>query len=302
MMKISKRLFCLSFFPTVVISLPSFGFLIYTFTAKDVSPAAACLAYFLSAYALTIVITFIVRMVLLTGGNVKNLPAVKKLYQIPGTEKYMTDKIYRAGINLYGGLIINFGYVVLNGVLGVLNRSEWLITLSIYYFLLSLMRFSLLLHFNRKPVGREIISEFRRYRLCGILLLFMNGALAAIVARIVNDHAGYSYNGIMIYVMAVYAFYAVTTAGINLVKFRRFGSPVLSAVKAVSLTSALVSMLSLETAMLEQFGSGNSENFRRLMTSFTGGGICVIEIGIAVFMIMRANSNIKRLEQQHGSK
>ncbi len=301
-MKMIKRIFCLPFLPTVLIAVPSFTFVIYALVAKDLHPIATYTSYGLSAYALTIVTTFIIRMVKISKGSAKNLPAIKRLYRIPAAEKYMTDKILRARVNLYGGLIVNFAYVLLNGVLGILNKSEWLITLAIYYLLLSVMRFALLHHFNRKPIGKELISEFRRYRLCGILLLFMNGALAAIVARIVNDNEGASYNGMMIYVMAMYAFYAVTIAIVNLVNLHKFGSPVLSAVKTVSLTSALVSMLSLETAMLSEFGAESGEQFRRIMTSFTGGGICTIEIGIAIFMVIRATKNINRLEQENGKE
>ncbi len=301
-MKLIKRIFCLPFLPTVLIAVPSFAFVIYALVANDLHPIATYASYGLSAYALTIATTFVIRMVKISKGNVRNLPAVKKLYQISVVKKYLNDKIFRARVNLYGGLIVNFAYVVLNGILGILNKSEWLITLAIYYLLLSVMRFALLHHFNRKPIGKELISEFKRYRLCGIMLIFMNGALAAIVARIVNDNEGASYNGMMIYVMAMYAFYAITIAIVNLVKFRKYGSPVLSAVKIISLTSALVSMLSLETAMLEQFGRENGEQFRRLMTSFTGGAICAIEIVIAIFMIIRAIKNINRLERQNGKE
>ncbi len=47
---------------------------------------------------------------------------------------------------------------------------------------------------------------------------------------------------------------AVITSVINVVKFRKYGSPIMSAAKVINLTAALVSMLSLETAMLAQLG------------------------------------------------
>ena len=55
--------------------------------------------------------------------------------------------------------------------------------------------------------------------------------------------------------MAMYAFYNIITAVMNVVKYRKYRSPVMSAAKVVSLAATLVSMLSLETAMLTQFGS-----------------------------------------------
>lgn len=84
----------------------------------------------------------------------------------------------------------------------------------------------------------------------------------------------------------------------NVVKFRKQNSPVLSAAKGINLASALVSMLALETAMLSQFGSEESPVFRRVMNSATGGAVCCVVLGMAVYMMVRATQNLKRLEQQ----
>ena len=57
-----------------------------------------------------------------------------------------------------------------------------------------------------------------------------------------------------------------------------------------------MSMLALETAMLAQFGSSSGERFRAVMSGATGGGVCVIILGIAVYMIHRATKEIRRKE------
>ena len=59
------------------------------------------------------------------------------------------------------------------------------------------------------------------------------------------------------------------------------------------MSTALVSIFSLETAMLAQFGGENSESFRLVMTSLTGIGVSLIVLGMAVFMIVRANSLLR---------
>ena len=122
----------------------------------------------------------------------------------------------------------------------------------------------------------------------------MNQALAGIVAFIVYQNKGYDYPGILIYAMAAYTFYITITAVINLVKFRKHGSPILSAAKAINLVAAMVSMLSLTTAMLSQFGGKNDADFRRIMTGAVGGGVCIIVLGMAVFMIVRSTKKIKQ--------
>lgn len=109
---------------------------------------------------------------------------------------------------------------------------------------------------------------------------------------------GYEYPGTLIYAMAAYSFYAIITATINVIKFRRHGSPILSAAKAISLVAALVSILSLETAMLAQFGGEDDPLSRKAMTGATGGGVCVIVLGMALFMIIKASRQLKQLNLQ----
>jgi hypothetical protein len=83
------------------------------------------------------------------------------------------------------------------------------------------------------------------------------------------------------------------TAIINVVKFRKLGSPILSAAMIVNLTAAMVSMLSLETAMLAEFGS-DEPIFRRYMTGASGGVVCTFVLGMAIYMIVRSTRYIKQ--------
>ncbi len=151
----------------------------------------------------------------------------------------------------------------------------------------------LLHHVRSKPVGQEYVSELKRYRLVGYILLVLNLALGIVVTLVVQQNRGFEYGGYLIYVMAIYAFYTMISSVINVVKYRRYNSPVLSAAKAVNLTAALVSMLSLETAMISQFGAAEDPMFRLIMTAVTGFAICAFVLGMAVFMIIKATKKIR---------
>ena len=59
-----------------------------------------------------------------------------------------------------------------------------------------------------------------------------------------------------------------------------------------------MSMLSLETAMLTQFGAANDPMFRQIMTASTGAGISLIVVGMAIFMIARSAKQLKRMETE----
>lgn len=76
--KVLKKLFCLPPVPTLLISVPAYASVIYTLTAEDVSPAAAYVSYFLSAYALIITITGIAGMVRFVRQGIEKHPLAKK--------------------------------------------------------------------------------------------------------------------------------------------------------------------------------------------------------------------------------
>ncbi len=291
-----KKLFCLPPVLTLLISIPSYGLVIYALAGKDVEPMIAYISYFLSAYALIITITGVTGTVRFVRQGIDKHPIVRKALGIPLVSKYLREDLFRAETGLYQGFFVNILYAGIKMFSGILYRSVWFVTLAVYYILLAVMRASLL-HYVRKN-GKNKVSEWKRYRLCGIILLFMNAALAGIVILAVHENSGFEYPGMLIYVMAMYAFYAAITAVRNVVKFRRYGSPVMSAAKAINLTAALVSMLSLETAMLTQFGAADDPGFRKVMTASTGAGISIIVLGMAVFMIVWSTKQMKHMKQE----
>lgn len=139
-------------------------------------------------------------------------------------------------------------------------------------------------------------QELRYYRATGVFLFALDIALSGVVTQIVIGGYGSNYPGNLIYAAAFHAFYSLGLAVVNTVKYSKFHSPVLSAAKAVNLTTALVSMFNLETAMIAQFGEGD-EYFWLVMTSCTAFGVCTIVLGAAVFMVISATRNLRRLSQ-----
>ncbi len=260
--RILKKIFCLPPLWTVIVSLFGYGFVIAVAAFKIQNPILQYASYIASAYALIVTITGLVYVNTAIGGVkkfVSNHPLMKKFRSTAAGEKYMTDVRFRTGISLYQGFFINLVYIVMKLVSGILYRSTWFIALAVYYILLAVMRFLLVRRLN----VQDEASELRRYRLCGVMLLFMNQALAGIVIFMVHQNQGFDYPGLLIYAMAAYAFYAVILAIVNVVKTRRHNSPILSAAKAINLVAAMVSILSLETAMLAQFGGNDDPMFRK---------------------------------------
>ena len=292
--RIIKRICCLSPVPTIIIAIPSFAFLIVVLTRKLGIPALNYTAYILSAYALVISVTGISKLVIFARNGVSEHPFMKWLLSVPIVEKLLHENRFRTEIALYPGFCINVLYVIFKTATGMYYRSAWFLSLGVYYLALAIMRLLLIHYIRFKKETSDKNDELRRYRMCGYMLFPINVALVGITILAVKKNAGFFYPGYLIYVMAMYAFYSVITAVMNLVKYRKYGSPILSAAKVINMSTALVSIFSLETAMLAQFGSENTAHFRVMMTALTGIGVSLIVVGMAVFMIVRSGILIKR--------
>jgi len=222
--------------------------------------------------------------------------AKEKVYGNPYANRYLTDAAFRTHVNLYWSLAINLLYVTVNMVSAMIYRTSWFVIFAVYYSIMAIMRFLLVRFVRHNKIGQSRLRELKRSRLCAFVLMTVNLALAGAVLMMVHFDRGFEYQGILIYVMAMYTFYITTTAVIDIVKYRKYNSPVMSAAKAIKLAAALVSMLSLETAMLSQFGIDTPPEMRKTMIMATGGGISVIIAVIAVYMIARSSGEIKRLK------
>lgn len=292
-LKTAKTIFFLSPVPTIVIAVPSFVMVIMALTGQISSPLLKYIAYALSAYALTISVTGMIRMIGFIRNDIGRHPLVKTLMDMPMVEKFVNENTFRTEMALYPGFCINVLYVIFKTSMGIYYRSAWFLSLGVYYLALAIMRFMLIHYMQFKRRNADKNDELRRYRTCGCMLFLIHVALVGITILAVTRNDGFTYPGYLIYVMAMYTFYSVITAIINLIKYHKYGSPVLSAAKVINTSTALVSVFSLETAMLAEFGVENEENFRVIMTALTGAGVSFIVIGMAVFMIVRATTELK---------
>ncbi len=215
--------------------------------------------------------------------------------------KYMkiwrADARLRVNVSLYGTLIYNTAYALLQLGMGFRHRSFWFCSLAGYYLSLAVMRFFLVRHSGKYRAGEKMLDELRKYRACGIVFLIMNLALALMIFFMVYWNRTFHHHEITTIALAAYTFTSLTIAIINTVKYRRYNSPVYSASKAISLASACVSLLTLEATMLTTFGDGTMDlTQRRILLGVSGSVISVFIIAMALYMIVQGTKKIKLLE------
>ena len=139
-------------------------------------------------------------------------------------------------------------------------------------------------------------SELRKYRACGWIFLVMNLALTLIVFFMLYWNRTFVHHMITAITMAAYTFTSFTMAIVNVVRYRKYNSPVFSASKSISFASACVSMLTLTSTMLTAFDDGTMGALaKKMMLGSVGFAVSAIVLVMAIHMIFSGTKKLKSL-------
>jgi len=264
--------------------------LVYSLVFMGTDSAVAIVSYVLAFYTLTVwclKIPYLIRFF-------KRVRNTNRWWQ-----RWHTDTQLRVNVSLYGTLMWNTAYALLQLGMGFWHRSFWFYSLAGYYVSLAVMRFFLARYTLHHKPGENVREELIRYRRCGWIFLVMNVALSLMVFFMVYWGRTFEHHEITTIALAAYTFTAFTMAIINMIKYRTYQSPVYSASKAISLAAACVSMLTLEATMLTTFGDGSMDALtRQVFLGCTGGAVSLFVLVMAVYMIRQSNKTLRKV--QHG--
>ena len=213
--------------------------------------------------------------------------------------RWQDDARLRVNVSLFGSLAWNALYGIFQLWLGFYHHTFWFYSLGAYYICLAIMRFFLVRHTSKYAPGEKMQTELKKYRTCGCVFLVMNLALALIIFFMVYWNRTFEHHMITAIAMAAYTFTALTAAIVNVIKYRKYNSPVYSASKVISLAAALVSMLTLESTMLTTFGDGTmTATTQKWMLGATGGAISLMIVLTAIYMIVIGTKKLKILRSE----
>ena len=262
--------------------------LVYAMAVSGSEAPIAYVAYVLCAYTLTV---WCVRVPWLID-FFKRFKSENKY-----AKRWLEDERLRVNASLYGALCWNAVYAVFQLWLGGYHASFWYVSLAGYYLSLGAMRFFLVRHTRRYRPAEQLRAELVKYRACGWIFLLMNLALSLMIFFMVWWNRTFHHHEITTIMMAAYTFTAFTVAVVNLIKYRKYHSPVYTACKAISLAGACVSMLTLEATMLTTWGG--DDRFRRMMLAATGSAVSLLVVAMAILMIIQGNRGLQNLKEQH---
>lgn len=263
-------------------------FLVYAMAFLGTESVAAIISYVLAAYTLTVWCFKIPHFIRFFRDFKKGNKYARR---------WLDDDRLRVNVTLYGTLLWNTAYALLQLGMGFWHGSFWFHSLAGYYISLAVMRFFLARFTTKNKPGEKIREELIRYRLCGVIFLIMNLALSLMVFFMVYWNRTFQHHEITTIAMAAYTFTAFTMAIINIVRYRKYHSPVYTASKAISLASACVSILTLESTMLTTFDDGSMDVVtRKILLGCTGAAISAFIIVMAIYMIVQSTKRLKELK------
>lgn len=274
----------------------AFAALIFIFAADKTESAAAYPVYLTSAYALVIWLAAVPELARKVRSAVLNSRPVQRVAATALGGRYLSDPAFRGGVSLCQGMAVNFIYVLFRIAAGVQYMSAWFVSIAAYYAALGGLRAYLLFSYRRRA-AYGLAREYRCYRRTAWMLFLLNIPMGGMIVLMVWTNSGFSYPGYVIYLSALYTFYAAILAVVNLVRFRSSASPILSAAKVLNFVSAMMSVLGLQTAMISRF-SDSGEEYRRLMNAITGGFVYGAVIALATGMLVHA-ANVQRKWASH---
>ncbi len=259
----------------------SFAMLIFIFATKNTRSASTYMIYCMSAYSLLIWLVALPLVIKRVKSAIMSSRIVRKVSSSKITGRYLNDLAFRGSVNIYQGVAVNFFYVIFRIVTGIRYASIWFISMAVYYLVLGGLRAYLIFCYRR----RNTELESQCYHTTAWLLFLLNIPMGGMIVLMVRTNSGFSYPGYIIYLSALYTFYTMVTSTLNLAKFSKLGSPILSAAKVLNFIAAMMSILGLQTAMISRF-SENGESYRKMMNAITGGFVYGFVILIAVIMLL----------------
>ena len=201
-------------------------------------------------------------------------------------EDYHFRTVYTTRISAF----ITFGFTVFNGVIGVLYRSVWNISICIYYVLLAVVR-RIVVRSQRKTVDKNQDKEIikKTYVVTHIILILIDLALVVPISLMVIGARNYTFGMIPAIAMAAYTTYRMTMSIIHYLKSKRNENHFIRVIRTINLQDTLVSVLTLQNALI--IANGNEMASMMQLTMWTSAGIW----GIILFFTVKSFMMIRKV-------
>ena len=212
--------------------------------------------------------------------------------------KVLSTETGRALFGTYGAsnvfwslvsLLINIGYAVLNIVLAVLLNSLWYGLIAIFYAVLMGARMTIIFlarHIARKYWMNKtelLYAELKVSIGSGGLIFLMYLSMAFAVTFMITNTPPNSSGKVVAIGLAAYTFYKIILAIVNLVRSRKNGDPVVTALRNISMADACMSLVNTTITLDMTFASGNLAIAKNLAAFLAVG----VTLALSIYAIVK---------------
>ncbi len=205
---------------------------------------------------------------------------LKKVKTTEIGSRLIDDKRYRVITKAVCSLIFNLLFAFYNGILGVLSSSLIFVASSIYYFLLSSMRFSAVL-LDRKGKNQ---NDSLTASIIGVMLIVLSVIFHIMVIVSIKDKTAEIYGTITMITIATFTFSKISIAIITAVKHKGEHSKLYKAINAIRYSEVAVSLLTMQQSMLVSF-EGANEKSSVILNAVTGAAVCFFILALGIITL-----------------
>lgn len=260
--------------------------LAWVFLTGRETTVAASLIYALSAYGLVILVAWLVRL----------LPWVKRKTQADPVYQKLKEKESDGafGIGLYVEQLINFCYGGFKILSGIVIGSAWIGADGIYNFAQGVIQLYQILRHKKVTTLRD---QWKAYRQCGYMMIALHTTMTGLIFQMIHMGRHEESSEIMIIATAAFTFFKLIKSIVEVARDRKHKNPVDSAVYFLDFSQALYNLFVLQVGLLWVFG-GSGFAHQKLMNSLTGGAVCLLVVGMGLYMLWRSDRDMKMMEER----
>jgi len=173
--------------------------------------------------------------------------------------------------------IVNIVMAIIKFVFSLTLPSLWFFINAIFNFILALLRIYSIKEKNKIEIG------FKNYLNNRILLIILGISYFFVSIYIYYKGTNTTMHEYITYLVALIAFWSISSSIYGMIKYRKNKNPIISAVKVTNFANALTSIVLTQVVLLDTFSNGIDV---RMINGIVGIGVSIIIIILGLYMII----------------
>lgn len=174
-------------------------------------------------------------------------------------------------------LLLTLTFSIFNSILGIIKQSVWHETISIYYFILVLIKSVLVFSINKKTTAEK---ENKIYKTTKVLLVALNMFLIVPITLLIMNKRLVEMTLIPSIAVAFYVTIKTSVTIIQYVKNRKEGNILYRELKTINLMDVTVSILTLTNTLIAVNSVGFNVNMHYLTIA-----VCIVGFIFNSFLV-----------------